>query len=67
MGHNCTRPGPRPHTIRPSRLTAFVGCSSAVLDLQNTQPCLRLAGQHDPALYGTSGDVNGHVADPLSL
>ena len=64
MGQNCTRPGSRPHTIRPFRLTAFVGCCSAVLDLQNTQPCLGLAGQHVPAIYGSSGDVNGHEADP---
>ena len=38
--------------------------SPEVLDLQNRQACLRLAGQHVPAIYGSSGDVNGHQADP---
>jgi hypothetical protein len=43
---------------------AFIGCSLEVLDLLNTQPWLTLAGQHVPAIYGSSGDVKGHEADP---
>ena len=39
VGQNRTRPGSRPHTNRPFRLTAFVGCSSEALDLQNAQAC----------------------------
>jgi polysaccharide biosynthesis protein PslF len=41
-----------------------LGCFSEVLDLQNTQPCLRLAGQPVQAIYGPSGDMKWDEADP---
>jgi hypothetical protein len=38
--------------------------SPAVLDRQNRQACLGLAGQHVPPSYGPSGDVTWDEADP---
>jgi hypothetical protein len=38
--------------------------SSAVLDLQDRQAWLGLAGQHVSAVYGPSGDVKWDEADP---